>query len=148
MVNSNENNTKGILCSVNICGLSQRSHMMLNKYVFDHDILLLSIQESGSNQQYKMLNDMNTYEDTNKQRNKGCAIMVKKGIMFTQLPELSLMSKNIDTVWGVLSWNGKRYLIGNVYLLEYLVSLRIETYWSIKSVSTSTASWYSFSNSA
>ena len=123
MINSSTNPVKGNsisahLCSINICGLSQRSHMMLNKYVYDKDILLLSIQETGDlkNSRYKYLNDMNTFEDTNHQRNKGCAIMVKKGVMFTQLTELSLLSSIIDSVWGMLSWNGKNYIIGNIYL--------------------------------
>lgn len=118
------NNTtlvKAKLCSINICGLSQRSHMMLNKFVFDNDILLLAVQETGKNQQYKTLNNMKTFEDTNNQKNKGCAIMVKREVMFTPLPEISQISSNIDTVWGLLSWNGKNYIVGNVYLkLDYL----------------------------
>ena len=93
------------LCSINICGLSQRSHMLLDKYVLDKDILLLAIQETGdlSNSRYKYLNNMNTFEDTNRQRNKGCAIMVKKSTMFTQFREISELSKIIDSVWGMLS---------------------------------------------
>lgn len=105
------------ICSVNICGLSQRSHMMLDKYVHDHDILLLSLQETGTiNNMYKNLSNMTTFQDTNKQINKGCAIMVRTGTTFTQLTELSKLSKNFDTVWGILRFGGKSYLIGNVYL--------------------------------
>ena len=37
--------------------------------------MLLAIQETGdlSNSRYKYLNNINTFEDTNQQRNKGCA---------------------------------------------------------------------------
>ena len=92
------------LCSINICGLSQRSHMLLDKYVYDKDIMLLAVQETGdlSNSRYKYLNNMNTFVDTNYQRNKGCAIMVKKSTMFTQFKEISKLSNTIDSVWGML----------------------------------------------
>ena len=93
---------------------------MLNKYVFDNNLTLLSVQETGKNQEYKKLDNMKTFEDTNKQMNKGCAIMVHTDTMFTQFDDISKISKNIDTVWGMLCWSGKRYMIGNVYLkLDY-----------------------------
>ena len=51
--------------------------------------------------------------------------MVHNEAMFTQFTEISLMSKNIDTVWGMLSWKGKRYMIGNVYLkLDYIAGVK------------------------
>ena len=120
-----DTNLSGKICTINICGLSQRSHMMLNKYADDMKLVLLSVQETGSCSDYKKLNNMNTYQDTNKQLNKGCAIMVHNEAMFTQFTEISLMSKNIDTVWGMLSWKGKRYMIGNVYLkLDYIAGVK------------------------
>ena len=74
--------------------------MLLDKYVYDKDIMLLAVQETGdiSNSRYKYLNNMNTFEDTNQQRNKGCAIMVKKSTMFTQFKEISKLSNIIDSV--------------------------------------------------
>jgi hypothetical protein len=94
--------------------------MMLDKYVADNDILLLSVQETGMNKQFKCLTNMRTYEDTNQQQNKGCAIFVNNKAMFTPLPEISMLSKSIDTVWGILKWQSKSYIIGNVYLkLDY-----------------------------
>ena len=132
MINSIESNGNtdtislfGKLCTINICGLSQRSNMMLGKFTHDKDILLLGVQETGTNKQWRSLPNMKTYIDTNNQLNKGCAIMVKNDAMFTQLPELSKMSSGIDSVWGMLSWNGKRYIIGNVYLkLDYLSGVK------------------------
>ena len=69
----NGNSAVAHLCSINICGLSQRSHMLLDKYKYDKDIMLLAVQETGdlSNSRYKYLNNMNTFEDTNQQRNNG-----------------------------------------------------------------------------
>ena len=80
--------------------------------------MLLAVQETGdlNNSRYKYLNNMNTFVDTNYQRNKGCAIMVKKSIIFTQFKEISKLSNTIDSVWGMLSWNGKNYFVGNVYV--------------------------------
>ena len=40
------------LCTINICGMSERSQFMLNKYVSDNNILLLSVQETGKNHQW------------------------------------------------------------------------------------------------
>ena len=33
--------------SINICGMSERSQFMLNKYVFDQNISILAVQETG-----------------------------------------------------------------------------------------------------
>lgn len=109
------------LCTINICGLSERSNMLLNKYCSDENLSLVCIQETGAGKEWKTLHDMNTFEDTNKQANKGCAISVKCDLMFTQLFEISRMSSQIDTVWGILLLGGKKFLIGNVYLkLDYI----------------------------
>ena len=78
----NGNSAFAHLYSINIYGLSQRSHMLLDKYVYDKDIMLLAVLETRdlSNSRYKYLNNMNTFEDTNQKRNKGRAIMVKKAL--------------------------------------------------------------------
>lgn len=104
------------LCTINICGLSQRSNMMLSKFVQDSRITIIGIQETGSNKQWKHLNNMKTFEDTNNQYNKGCAIMVRNGVMFTQLPDISKLSQHIDSVWGLVVLNGAKFIVGNVYL--------------------------------
>ena len=46
MDNSNSRVVNGyseIVCSINICGLSQRSHFMLNKYISDKNIAILGL---------------------------------------------------------------------------------------------------------
>ena len=37
-------------------------------------------------------------------------------MVFSPLPEIGATSRNIDTVWGLLTFQGKRYILGNVYL--------------------------------
>ena len=123
--NNSESNFIGKLCTINICGLSQRSHMMLNKYVYDKNLTLLAVQETGSNHEFNQFDNMTTYQDMNNQANKGCALMVHSDAMFTQFEDISKLSRNIDTVWGMLCWGGKRYIIGNVYLkLEYISGVK------------------------
>ena len=119
------NKTLGKFCTINICGLSQRSNMMLDKYASDNDFLLIGVQETGAGNQWKTLSNRKTFHDTNNSCNKGCVIIVKQEVMFTQLPSISTISSNIDSVWGMLSWNGKRFIVGNLYLkLEYLSGVK------------------------
>ena len=64
--NNSEPNFIGTLCTINICGLSQRSHMMLNKYVYDKNLTLLAVQETGSNHEFNQFDNMTTYQDMNR----------------------------------------------------------------------------------
>ena len=75
------------ICTINICGLSQRSNMMLNKYIYDKNIMVLGVQETGNlkKSRYRYLNEMNTFVDTNEQ-SKRCALFVRKGVMFIVYP--------------------------------------------------------------
>ena len=66
------------ICSINICGMSQRSQLMLNKYVYDNQIDILAVQETGTSGKFKDLLSMQMYEDHNLQKNKGCAIYTGK----------------------------------------------------------------------
>ena len=117
-------------CSINICGLSERSQFMLDKYVEDNKITVLSVQETstikskssrGTQKSIRQLKNMLVYQDTNNETNNGCAIFVQSDVSFTQLKDISQISKEIDSVWGVLQWGNKRFVIGNVYLkLDYI----------------------------
>ena len=40
----------------------------------------------------------------------------KESTMFTQFKEISKLPNIIDSVWGMLSWNGRNYFVGNVYV--------------------------------
>ena len=81
------------VCSINICGLSERSRFMLDKYVFDKQIDIVCVQETGSTDPSKLnLCNMNAATDSNKAANKGCALFVRSGISSTPLPEISKIS--------------------------------------------------------
>ena len=105
----------GDICSVNICGFSEKSRFLLNQYIFERNPGLICLQETGTFEKANIYN-MAVYQDTNEQQNKGCAILVKNGLSFTQLVEISEQSKSIDTVLGVLEWDGNRLLFGTTYL--------------------------------
>ena len=114
------------MCSINICGMSQRSQLMLNKYVYDKKIDILAVQETGKNGCFKKLLNTRMYEDTNGQDNKGCAIYISDRVQFTPLTDLAKMSKKIDTVWGLALHQGRRTVVGNVYLkLDYEVGIEV-----------------------
>ena len=87
--------------SINICGMSERSQFMLNKYVFDQNILILAVQETGESSSFKKLTNFQMFEDPNSQKNKGCTLYLKTGVVFTPLPKISQVSSNIDTIWGL-----------------------------------------------
>ena len=40
------------ICSINICGLSDRSQFMLNKYIEDNNIDILAVQETETSNDY------------------------------------------------------------------------------------------------
>ena len=62
------------ICSINICGMSERSQFMLNKYVFDQNISILAVQETGESSSFKKLTNFQMFEDQNSQKNKGCTL--------------------------------------------------------------------------
>ena len=74
---STQNSSKKIkLCSLNICGLSERSKLVINKYVDSEDIDILALQETGTDDLSKLeLHNMSAISDTNKAANKGTALL-------------------------------------------------------------------------
>ena len=85
----------GNIFSVNICGFSDKNLFSLNQYIFERNQGLICLQETQTFKKSNIIN-MATYQDTKKQENKGCAILVKNGLSFTQLVELSEQSKSIN----------------------------------------------------
>ena len=105
------------VCSINICGLSERSRFMLDKYVDDNQIDVVCVQETGTSDPVKhKLCNMKVSLDTNNAANKGCAVFTRSGIFTTPLPEISKTSDQIDSVWLLIVRNNKRYIIGTVYM--------------------------------
>lgn len=114
----NRSTTRGIkICSINICGLSNRSKLMLDKYANDEKVDILLVQESGSKDKSEIsLTNMKTFMDTNKSANRGSVLYVRNNITATNLTEIPKMSKQIDSAWSITVINNKRYIIGSVYV--------------------------------
>ena len=105
------------LCSINICGMSNRSKMMLDKYIDLNKLDIVAVQESGtSNKERLTLTNMKMITDTNNASNRGAVLYVHKSISCTSVPEISNVSKQIDSAWGLVIMNRRRYIIGSVYV--------------------------------
>ena len=118
MAVNNPNSTRDIkICSINICGISERSRILLDKYVDDEKFDLVAVQETGSvNMEKISLSNMSTITDSNEATNKGTAIYTQNIHSISKLDEISRNFKNIDSCWGLSVINNKRYIVGNVYV--------------------------------
>ena len=104
-------------CSINICGLSDKSRPLVNKYVHDENIDVLMVQETMSvNQDNISLTSMKMIADDNKAANRGAALYVNKKSTITKLKDINQISKNIDSSWGLGVINNKRYILGSIYV--------------------------------
>ena len=104
-------------CTLNICGLSTRSKFTLNKFIDDEKIKILALQETGSTDSEVLeLNNMNFITDSNNAQNKGVTLYVDNKYSLTGLDEISKISKSLDSCWGLVVVEKKRYIIGNVYV--------------------------------
>ena len=114
--NRNGNETKTIkLCTINICGLSNRSKFNINKFNHDNGIDIEAIQETGSaDDEILKLDNMDVIHDSNNAINRGAALYVNSAYTITRLDSIS--SKHIDSCWGLVQINNKRLIFGNVYV--------------------------------
>lgn len=105
-------------CSINICGMSDRSRFVLDKYCFEKSIDILAVQESTTVDKANLdLKFMDCISDTNNALNRGSSLYVNtRKFSISPLPQVSRVSKNIDTAWGLVCGKGFRYVIGSVYL--------------------------------
>ena len=108
-------------CSINICGLSDKSRPVLNKYVYEENFDVVMVQETRSvNQDDISLTSMKMIADDNKAANRGAALYVNRKFTITKLKDINQISKNIDSSWGLGVINNKRYILGSIYVkLEY-----------------------------
>jgi exonuclease III len=115
--NTQNSNKKVKMCTLNICGLSERSKLVINKYVDSEEIDILCLQETGTDDLSKLeIHNMSNISDTNKAANKGVALYVKKKHTLTKLDTISKLSRNLDSCWGLVVIAKKRYIIGNIYV--------------------------------
>ena len=114
-VNRKSNDIK--LCTINICGLSDKSRFVLDKYAYDNKFDGLAVQETGNDDiEAISLNNMSTITDSNHSINRGTALYVNNQHTITKLEQISQNYKNIDSCWGLAVLNGTRFIIGNVYV--------------------------------
>ena len=104
------------LCSINICGLSERSSLCLDKYCFEKKLDILAVQESGTpSKEALKLSNMNHMLDMNDSKNKGCALFINKRHSFKQL-SVTPYSDKFDYIWALVVMYGQRYIIGTAYV--------------------------------
>ena len=103
--------------SINICGLSDRSRILLDKYVNEENPDYLCVQETRSTDLEKLkLTNMKVITDDNNAVNRGAALYISSKNTITKLTEINKMSKNIDATWGLGVIQNKRYILGSVYV--------------------------------
>ena len=105
-------------CSITIGGMSDRSRFTIDKYCHDKSIDILAIQESLTVDKTNLnVNYMNYITDTNNSLNRGASLHVNsQKFSINQLPQVSKVSRNLDTAWGLVCGKGFRYVVGSVYL--------------------------------
>ena len=105
------------ICSVNICGLSERSRFALDQYVSTKGLDIVAVQEAGRVKKDTInLAHMNPFCDSNQGANKGCVLYVHEDLRFIPLPSIAAVSKQIDSVWGLVVIGSKRIIVGTVYV--------------------------------
>ena len=88
----------------------------MDKYVETKGFDLVFMQETGTSDQAKLiLSNMKCVSDLNQACNRGCALFTKDCYSITGLDQISSMSKNIDTAWGLEIIKNNRYIVGSVY---------------------------------
>ena len=104
------------ICSINICGLSSRSKLVLENYVQEEVYDVLCIQETETTDANKIkLCNMNNITDTNKASNRGASVHVKEKHTISKLEVISKPFNNIDSSWGLAILGNQRLIIGSVY---------------------------------
>ena len=116
-VNNSSNEGVIKICSINICGISERSRIPLDKYVHDEQYDVVAIQETGSANMDKIpLTNMSPITDSNEAKNRGVASYAHNNHSITKLEDISKDFQNIDSCWGLTVINNTRYIVGNVYV--------------------------------
>ena len=105
------------ICSINIGGLSEKSRFLIDKYTNDEDFDIVPVQETCTADKERLkLNGMTAYCDLNNAKNRGATIFIKDELPCSEIPEISKISDNLDSVWILVVVGGKRYIVGNVYV--------------------------------
>ena len=116
----NRFNNKGedfTIGSININGISNRNHLLLDRYVDNSKFKLFAVQESLTCDKDKIkLSNMKIITDTNKSTNRGAVLYIHNSIPSTNLVDISRISKHIDSAWALIVIKDKRYIVGSIYV--------------------------------
>ena len=112
-------------CSINKGGISDRRRFTIDKYCHDKSIDILAIQESLTVDKTNLnVNSMDYITDTNNSLNRGASLYVNsQKFSINQLPQVSKVSRNLDTAWGLVCGKGFRYVVGSVKHKEAVIEL-------------------------
>ena len=112
-----DTNNQIVMCSINICGMSERSKILLDHYVHKKGFDVVKVQETNTcDEQRLKLTNMTQITDNNKAQNKGAALYINDKFSISKLDEICQQSNNIDATWGLAFLNSKRYILGTVYM--------------------------------
>ena len=99
--------------------MSARSQFCLNKFIDTEGIDVICMQETGSTDPEKLeLNNMTFIADVNKAANKGAALYVKNQHSLTKLEEISKVSNQIDSCWGLIIIENQKFIVGSIYVKD------------------------------
>ena len=103
------------LCQINICGLSDRSKVCLEKYAFDNNADFLFVSETKLKSDVVFQNYTQFFKHNRAdQPQGGVAIYMKSSYQGDR--QSYLESDEIDAVFIVAKFNRKRYLLCSVYI--------------------------------
>ena len=113
---ANNTHRKIKLCSINISTFSDRSKLTTDQYIENEGFDILTVQETGTCDLVKLkLTNMNCITDRNNARTRGSALYLRDHHTLAPLDQISAISKNIDSAWGLVIINKQRYIVGTVY---------------------------------
>ena len=113
-------------CSINICGLSERSKFMLNHFIDVKKIVSLVVQETGTDDMKKLeLLNIQCYKDTNSSLNRGAALYISQTLKAFPVPEIGMHSNQIDSAWALVELGSIKVIIGSLYVkLNYIHAIQ------------------------
>ena len=112
---TNKNNFN--VCSININGIMPNSKCLLEKYAFEENLKILTVQETLTSDVGRLhFLNMNCISDLNKSKNRGAALYVSHEYTATKLDKISKISSEMDSAWGLVVINKTRYIIGSIYV--------------------------------
>ena len=105
------------ICQVNICNLSKVSQIPLEKYIFDHNIDVLAVQETKMQipPNLKNFNMESTPARGDSLREGGCALYLSTNIKQTaRLCDLE--EEGLDIIWVLFKMGKQKFIVGTAYI--------------------------------